>query len=47
MVEMNGYRKGVHLNQERGSKREGSANEQKVVVVVVEGRRNYFEKLVE
>ena len=47
MVEMNGYGKGVHLNQERESEREGSAYEQKVVVVVMDGRRNYFEELVE
>ena len=47
MVEMNGYKKRDHLNQERGSEREGSACELKVDVVVVDGRRNYFEELVE
>ena len=47
MTEKNGYEKGVHLNQERGSEREGSAYEQKVAVVVMDGRRNYFEVLVE
>ena len=41
---MNGYGKGEHLNQERGGEGERSAYEQKVDVVVVDGRRNYFEE---
>ena len=36
-----------HLNQEEGSEREGSAYKQKVNVVVVDGRKNYFEGLME
>ena len=44
MAEKNGYGKGGHLKQEEGSERGGSAYEQKVVV---DGRRNYFEELVE
>ena len=47
MVEKNEYGKGGHLNQEREHEREGNAYKQKVVVVVVDGRRNYFEELVE
>ena len=44
MVEKNEYGKGGHLNQEREREREGNAYKQKVVV---DGRRNYFEELVE
>ena len=47
MVEKNEYGKGGHLNQERERERERNAYKQKVVVVVVDGRRNYFEELVE
>ena len=31
----------------KGSEIKGNACEQKVVVIVVDGRRNYFEELVE
>ena len=47
MAEKNGYEKEGHLDQKVGSEREGSAYEQKVFVVVMDGRINYFEELVE
>ena len=47
MAEKNGYGKGGHLNQEGGSERERSAHKQKVDLVVMDGRINYVEGLVE
>ena len=39
--------KGRTFKSRRVSEREGNAYEEKVDVVVVDGRRNYFEELME